>query len=78
MFIVFKEVDFSDLIEVFLVFFVFVMIFYIYLIVDGIGVGFISYIIFKVFSGCWKEVYLLMYVLIIVFVVYFVYFGGVF
>lgn len=73
-----KEVDFSDPTEALPAFLVLVTIPYTYSIADGIGVGFISYTILKVFSGRWKEVHPLMYVLTIVFVAYFAYLGGVF
>lgn len=39
----------------------------------GVGVGFISYVVVKVFSGKWKEVHPLMWLAAIMFVLYFVY-----
>lgn len=73
-----KEVDFSDHTEALPAFLVLITIPYTYSIADGIGVGFISYTILKVFSGRWREVHPLMYVLAAVFVVYFAYLGGLF
>ncbi len=73
-----KEVDFSDHTEALPAFLVLITIPYTYSIADGIGVGFISYTLLKVFSGRWKEVHPLMYVLALVFVTYFAYLGGLF
>uniref|UniRef100_UPI002618342C NCS2 family permease n=1 Tax=Thermococcus sp. TaxID=35749 RepID=UPI002618342C len=73
-----KEVDFSDHTEALPAFLVLVTIPYTYSIADGIGAGFISYTVLKVFSGRWKEVHPLMYILAGVFVVYFAYLGGLF
>lgn len=39
----------------------------------GIGVGFISYVVIKVFSGKWKEIHPLMWLTAIMFALYFVY-----
>ena len=73
-----REVDFSDHTEALPAFLVLVTIPYTYSIADGIGVGFISYTVLKVFSGRWKEVHPLMYALALVFVAYFAYLAGVF
>ena len=73
-----KEVDFSDHTEALPAFLVLITIPYTYSIADGIGVGFISYTLLKVFSGRWKEVHPLMYVLALVFIAYFAYLGGLF
>lgn len=73
-----KEVDFSDHTEALPAFLVLVTIPYTYSIADGIGMGFISYTVIKVFSGRWKEVHPLMYILAAVFVAYFAYLAGVF
>ncbi|WP_297549285.1 NCS2 family permease [Thermococcus sp.] len=73
-----KEVDFSDHTEALPAFLVLITIPYTYSIADGIGVGFISYTLLKVFSGRWKEVHPLMYILALVFVAYFAYLGGLF
>ena len=73
-----KEVDFNDHTEALPAFLVLVTIPYTYSIADGIGVGFISYTLLKVFSGRWKEVHPLMYALALIFVAYFAYLAGVF
>jgi AGZA family xanthine/uracil permease-like MFS transporter len=73
-----REVDFSDHTEAIPAFLVLITIPYTYSIADGIGMGFISYTLLKVFSGRWKEVHPLMYVLAVVFLLYFAYLGGVF
>ncbi|NJE86071.1 NCS2 family permease [Thermococcus sp. CX2] len=72
-----KEVDFSDPTEAIPAFLVLITIPYTYSIADGIGMGFISYTLLKVFSGRWKEIHPLMYVLALVFIAYFAYLGGV-
>ncbi|MFA4669721.1 NCS2 family permease [Pyrococcus kukulkanii] len=69
----FKEVDFSDPTEAIPAFLVLITIPFTYSIADGIGVGFISYTLLKVFTGRWKEVHPLMYILALVFVGYFAY-----
>ena len=73
-----KEVDFSDPTEAIPAFLVLITIPYTYSIANGIGMGFISYTLIKVFSGRWKEVHPLMYILSIVFLLYFAYLGGAF
>ncbi|EEB74879.1 NCS2 family permease [Thermococcus sp. AM4] len=73
-----REVDFSDHTEAIPAFLVLITIPYTYSIADGIGMGFISYTLLKVFSGRWREVHPLMYVLAVVFLLYFAYLGGVF
>ncbi|WP_297506337.1 NCS2 family permease [Thermococcus sp.] len=73
-----REVDFSDHTEALPAFLVLITIPYTYSIADGIGVGFISYTLLKVFSGRWREVHPLMYALALVFVAYFAYLAGVF
>ncbi|AEH24165.1 NCS2 family permease [Pyrococcus yayanosii] len=73
-----KEVDFTDPTEAIPAFLVLITIPFTYSIADGIGMGFISYTIIKVFSGRWKEVHPLMYILAIIFVLYFAYLGGLF
>ncbi|ANF22750.1 NCS2 family permease [Thermococcus piezophilus] len=72
-----KEVDFSDPTEAIPAFLVLITIPYTYSIADGIGMGFISYTLLKVFSGRWKEIHPLMYILVLVFIAYFAYLGGV-
>ena len=72
-----REVDFTDHTEAIPAFLVLITIPYTYSIADGIGIGFISYTVFKLFSGRWKEVHPLMYVLATVFLLYFAYLGGV-
>ncbi|AAL80976.1 NCS2 family permease [Pyrococcus furiosus DSM 3638] len=69
----FKEVDFSDPTEAIPAFLVLITIPFTYSIADGIGVGFISYTLLKVFTGRWKEVHPLMYALAVVFIGYFAY-----
>jgi len=73
-----KEVDFSDPTEAIPAFLVLITIPFTYSVADGIGMGFISYTVLKVFNGRWKEVHPLMYVLTLVFIVYFAYLAGVF
>ncbi|NJE47203.1 NCS2 family permease [Thermococcus sp. GR7] len=72
-----KEVDFTDHTEAIPAFLVLITIPYTYSIADGIGMGFISYTLIKLFSGRGKEVHPLMYVLALVFIAYFAYLGGV-
>lgn len=71
-----KNIDFDDLTEALPAFFVLVTIPYTYSIADGIGAGFISYVIMKIVAGRYREVHPLMYLLAIVFVVYFLYLAG--
>ncbi len=73
-----KEVDFSDPTEAIPAFLVLITIPFTYSVADGIGMGFISYTVLKVFNGRWREVHPLMYVLTLVFIVYFAYLAGVF
>ena len=71
-----RNIDFDDLTEALPAFFVLVTIPYTYSIADGIGAGFISYVIMKIVAGRYREVHPLMYVLAIVFAVYFLYLAG--
>ncbi|ASI98293.1 NCS2 family permease [Thermococcus celer] len=73
-----REIDFSDHTEAIPAFLVLVTIPYTYSIADGIGAGFISYTLLKLFSGRGKEVHPLMYVLAAIFVAYFAYLSGLF
>ncbi|ASJ09852.1 guanine permease [Thermococcus sp. P6] len=73
-----KEIDFSDHTEAIPAFLVLVTIPYTYSIAHGIGVGFISYTLLKLFSGRARELHPLMYVLAAVFAIYFAYLGGLF
>ncbi|ASJ06484.1 NCS2 family permease [Thermococcus pacificus] len=73
-----KEIDFTDHTEAIPAFLVLVMIPYTYSIADGIGAGFISYTLLKLFSGRGRELHPLMYALAIVFLAYFAYLGGAF
>lgn len=68
-----KEVDFSDHTEALPAFLVLMAIPFTYSISIGIGLGFISYTVLKVFSGRWREVHPIMYVLAAIFVAYFSY-----
>ncbi len=72
-----RNIDFDDLTEALPAFFVLVTIPYTYSIADGIGAGFISYVILKIVAGRYREVHPLMYVLALVFGAYFLYIGGV-
>ena len=72
-----KMIDFSDLTEAIPAFFVLVTIPYTFSIADGIGAGFISYVVLKVIAGKWKEVHPLLYALAAVFTAYFLYLGGI-
>ena len=73
-----KEVNFTDHTEAIPAFLVLITIPYTYSIADGIGIGFISYTILKLFSGRREEIHPLMYVLSLIFVAYFAYLGGAF
>ncbi len=72
-----KNVDFSDATEALPAFLVLMAIPFTYSISIGIGLGFISYVVLKVFSGRWKEVHPIMYALAVIFVAYFAYLAGV-
>ncbi|NJE30453.1 NCS2 family permease [Thermococcus sp. 18S1] len=73
-----KEVNFADHTEAIPAFLVLITIPYTYSIADGIGIGFISYTILKLFSGRRDEIHPLMYTLSIIFLAYFAYLGGAF
>ncbi|KPU63753.1 guanine permease [Thermococcus sp. EP1] len=73
-----RGVDFDDASEAIPAFLVLITIPYTYSIADGIGMGFISYTILKLFSGRGKEIHPLMYILTLIFIGYFAYLGGVF
>jgi len=73
-----RGVDFDDATEAIPAFLVLITIPYTYSIADGIGMGFISYTIIKLFSGRGKEIHPLMYVLALIFIGYFAYLGGLF
>ncbi|KUH34072.1 guanine permease [Thermococcus celericrescens] len=73
-----KDVNFADHTEAIPAFLVLITIPYTYSIADGIGIGFISYTILKLFSGRRDEIHPLMYALSIIFLAYFAYLGGAF
>lgn len=73
-----RGVDFDDATEAIPAFLVLITIPYTYSIADGIGMGFISYTIIKLFSGRGKEIHPLMYALALIFIGYFAYLGGLF
>ncbi len=73
---VIREIDFSDLTEALPAFAVLVTIPFTYSIADGIGAGFISYVVLKILAGRWREIHPLMLALALVFAVYFLYLGG--
>lgn len=73
-----RAVDFDDASEAIPAFLVLITIPFTYSIADGIGMGFISYTIIKLFSGRGKELHPLMYVLALIFIAYFAYLGGLF
>ncbi len=73
-----KEIDFTDHTEAIPAFLVLITIPFTYSIADGIGAGFISYTLLKLFSGRGRELHPLMYVLAVVFLAYFAYLGGLF
>jgi len=73
---VIREIDFNDLTEALPAFAVLVTIPFTYSIADGIGAGFISYVVLKILAGRWREVHPLMFILATVFVCYFLYLGG--
>ncbi len=72
-----RNIDFDDLTEALPAFFVLVTIPYTYSIADGIGAGFLSYVVLKIVAGRYREVHPLMYVLALVFALYFLYLGGI-
>ncbi len=72
-----RNIEFDDLTEALPAFFVLVTIPYTYSIADGIGAGFLSYVILKIVAGRYKEVHPLMYILAGVFALYFLYLGNV-
>ncbi|NOY11506.1 MAG: NCS2 family permease [Archaeoglobi archaeon] len=72
-----RDIDFDDLTEALPAFFVLVTIPYTYSIADGIGAGFISYVVLKIVAGRHREVHPLMYFLALIFVAYFMYLGGI-
>jgi AGZA family xanthine/uracil permease-like MFS transporter len=73
-----REINFTDPTEAIPAFLVLITIPYTYSIADGIGAGFISYTLLKLFSGKGKEIHPLMYALAAIFLAYFAYLGGVF
>ncbi len=73
----FFEVDFSDPSEAIPAFLVLVSIPLTYSIADGIGVGFITYTLIKLFTGKYKDIHPLMYILALIFTLYFMYLGGI-
>ncbi len=73
---VIRDIDFSDLTESLPAFAVLVTIPFTYSIADGIGAGFLSYVVLKILAGRWREIHPLMFALAIVFAAYFLYLGG--
>ncbi|ASJ08491.1 guanine permease [Thermococcus siculi] len=73
-----KEIDFTDHTEAIPAFLVLITIPFTYSIADGIGAGFISYTLLKLFSGKGREIHPLMYALAVIFLAYFAYLGGLF
>lgn len=73
---VIRDVDFKDLTEALPAFAVLVTIPFTFSIADGIGIGFISYVVLKVLASRWRDVHPLMFCLAAVFAVYFLYLGG--
>lgn len=73
---VIRDIDFSDLTESLPAFAVLVTIPFTYSIADGIGAGFLSYVVLKMLAGRWREIHPLMFALAVVFAVYFLYLGG--
>ncbi|MEM3796488.1 MAG: NCS2 family permease, partial [Archaeoglobaceae archaeon] len=71
-----KEIEFRDLTEALPAFAVLVTIPFTFSIADGIGAGFISYVVLKLLAGRWKEIHPLMFCLAVVFALYFLYLGG--
>ncbi len=71
-----KGIDYEDYTEALPAFFVLATIPFTFSIADGIGVGFISYCLLKLFAGRHKEVHPLLWILAAVFTVYFLYLGG--
>jgi len=73
---VIREIDFKDLTEALPAFAVLVTIPFTYSIADGIGAGFLSYVVLKILAGRWREIHPLMFALAIIFAAYFLYLGG--
>ncbi len=72
-----RGIDYDDYTEAIPAFFVLATIPFTFSIADGIGIGFISYCLLKLFAGRQREVHPLLWILAGVFVVYFLYLGGV-
>ena len=71
-----RGIDYDDYTETIPAFFVLATIPFTFSIADGIGIGFISYCLLKLFAGRHREVHPLLWILAGVFVVYFLYLGG--
>lgn len=71
-----REIEFRDLTEALPAFAVLVTIPFTFSIADGIGAGFISYVVLKLLAGRWREIHPLMFCLAVIFGLYFLYLGG--
>lgn len=67
-----KHVDFDDFADTTAAFLTMIFMILAYSIAEGIAVGFLVYVILKVFKGDFKKVHPIMYVLAILFVLYFI------
>lgn len=71
-----REIDFQDYSEAIPAFLVLTTIPFTFSIADGIGFGFISYVIIKAFSGKIRDIHPLLWILAVIFVLYFLDLGG--
>lgn len=67
-----KHVDFDDFADTTAAFLTMIFMILAYSIAEGIAVGFLVYVILKIFKGDYKKVHPIMYVLAILFVLYFI------
>jgi AGZA family xanthine/uracil permease-like MFS transporter len=66
-----KLIDFSDLTIGLPAFLTIVMMPFTYSIANGIGIGFVAYVVLQVGTGKWRKIHPLMYLVAILFAVYF-------
>jgi AGZA family xanthine/uracil permease-like MFS transporter len=68
-----KDISWDDIQEALPAFVTIVAMVFTFSISKGVGAGFITYVVVKVFSGKWKEIHPLMWLAAIMFALYFVY-----
>jgi AGZA family xanthine/uracil permease-like MFS transporter len=66
-----KDIDFGDLAVGLPAFLTIVMMPFSYSIANGIGIGFVAYVVLQVGTGKWRKIHPLMYLVAILFAVYF-------